>query len=107
MTPSFTDFFKSFYHSKTFLPPVDLSFKGTRKHLLETAGGGDEMANVMAIAKEIIDPIVQSIFSEPLTYDLKSVKVKNEYLKSKGFTLLSQKSGQEHYSVVEHPKLKG
>ncbi len=106
MTPSFTDFFKSFYYSKTFLPPVDLSFKGTRKHLLETAGG-NEMANVMAIAKEIIDPIVQSIFSEPLTYDPKSVKVKNESLKSKGFELLSRKSGQEHYSVVEHSKLKG
>ncbi len=110
MVPTFSDFFKSFYYSNTYLRAVDLSDKALAKHMMEKSN--PEVAN---IAKELISRAqVKPILSEPLSYDLVGVvQNNNNKLKEHGFKLLSQKSNlqgggiSEFYSVVEHDQLQG
>jgi hypothetical protein len=112
MTPSFSDFFKSFYYSNTYVPPVDLSEQALSKHLLES-----EDAKTAKIAQELISPPeVQSLLSEPLTYQPTEWLIKNKILTDRGFKLLSVKpisNGQgvqkliPFYSVIEHENLPG
>ncbi|MBS4167681.1 hypothetical protein [Parachlamydia sp. AcF125] len=109
MTPTFSEFFKSFYYSNTYVPPVDLSKQGVSKHLLET-----ENPEAAATAQRLIsNPEVQQVLSEPLTYDLtERVPRRNAMLERHEFKLLSTKStlqGQPlpFYSVLEHEDLPG
>lgn len=110
MTPSFSDFFKSFYYTNTYLPFVDLSDKGLRKHLLAT-----ENQEAADIAQRLIsNPEVRAVLSEPLTYDLaEAVPERNAILQRHGFSLLSSRlnlqTGQKvpFYSVIEHDGLQG
>lgn len=109
MTPTFSDFFKSFYYSTTYLQPVDLSEQRLSECLLET-----ENQETAEKAQQLIsNPEVQKALSEPLSYDLvKEVPEKNAILQKHGFTLLSSKSNltgkkMPYYSVIEHDELQG
>jgi hypothetical protein len=110
VTPTFTDFFKSFYYVNTYVPAVDLSDQGVSRHLL-----AKENPEVAATAQRLIsDAEVQKVLSEPLTYDLaQAVPARIAILKRHGFALLSSKlnllTGQKFpfYSVIEHEKLSG
>ncbi len=99
--PTFSDFFKSYYYSNTFLAPVDTSVRGLSKHILN-----DETATT---AQNLISQEgVQEILSAPLTYtDENKIEENNNALKEKGFELLSKKSGKEFYSVLKHESLPG
>ena len=111
MTPTFSDFFKSFYYSNTYVSPVDLSEQGIAKHLL--ASEDSETAN--QVQQLISDSEVQRVFSEPLSYDPEKIEENNEILTQRGFKLLSSKpilgSGVPQkipfYSVIEHDQLDG
>lgn len=110
MTPTFSNFFKSFYYSNTYLPSVDLSDKGLTKHLLAT----ENQEDASTAQRLISNPEVQAVLSEPLTYDLaEAVPEKNAILQKHGFKLLSSKpnlqTGQKvpFYSVIEHDELQG
>ena len=74
MTPTFSDFFKSFYYSNTYVSPVDLSEQGIAKHLL--ASEDSETAN--QVQQLISDSEVQRVFSEPLSYDPEKIEENNE-----------------------------
>jgi hypothetical protein len=112
MIPSVSDFFKSFYYANTYVPPVDLSEQALSKHLLAS-----EDAKTAKIAQNLISiPGVQSVLSEPLSYDPTEISAKNDVLTDAGFTLLSTKpvldalGGQTltpFYSVIEHQRLPG
>lgn len=110
MSPSFSDFFKSFYYSNTYVPSVDLSEQGVSRHLLE-----NENQEVAATAQRLIStPEVRKVLSEPLTYDFsQAVPERNVILQRHGFRLLSSKiniqTGQTapFYSVIEHDELQG
>ncbi len=87
MTPSFSDFFKSFYYSNNYVPSVDLGEQGLSRHLLE-----NEDKDAAAIVQQLISiPEVQSVLSEPLTYDTTEINKKNTILKNHDFKLLSSK----------------
>jgi len=107
MTPTFSTFFKSFYYSNTYLPAVDLSDQGLSKHLLES----EDRETAQKAQALISNPEVQSVFSEPLSYDPKKVGENNEVLLRHGFKLLSLKpmgdQNMPYYSVVEHDNLPG
>lgn len=110
MTPTFQDFFKSFYYSNTYVPPVDLSDEGLAQHLLK-----NEDAAAAGIAQRLIsEPNLQQVLSEPLSYDL-AVKVPQnvQILENQGFKMLSSKPALPtgdivpFYSVIEHDELRG
>lgn len=108
--PNFFNYFKSFYYSNTYLPPVDLSDQSLSKHLLEKI----EPKAAEVAQRLISDPEVQKVLSEPLSYDLeKEVPIRNTILTSRGFILLSQKTNLltaknvPFYSVSKHPDLPG
>lgn len=111
MTPTFSDFFKSFYYSNTHVSPVDLSEEGISGHLL--ASEDSETAN--QVQQLISDPEVQRVLSEPLSYDPEKIKENNEILTQCGFKLLSSKlilglgvpQKIPFYSVIEHDQLNG
>lgn len=102
--PTFTDFFKSYYYSNTYVPPVDLSDKALSKHLLERENS--DLAST--ISKLISEPEVRTVLSEPLSYEPKECSVKNEILQRHNFKLLNSKLDLTtmkkfpFYSVVEH-----
>lgn len=107
MTPRFSDFFKSFYYSNTYVPAIDLSDEALAKHFLSNENS--ETAN---LAQRLISiPEIQEILSAPLTFDLESVMKKNETLSDYGFDILSKKNKANRsipfYSVLEHEYLKG
>jgi hypothetical protein len=109
MHPEFLDFFKSFYYTNTYLPPVDLSEQVMSKQLLD-----NEDKKTADVAKKLIsDPEVQKIFSEPLTFDFPTIRQKNKILQNHGFRILAKKtnpytrSNEPFYSVLEHPQLPG
>lgn len=110
MTPTFSDFFKSFYYSNNYVPSVDLSEEKLSRHLLK-----NENKKAAATAQALISkPDVQQVLSEPLTYDLvEAVPKRNAILQQHGFKLLSSKdnllTGERipFYSVIEHDKLQG
>lgn len=111
LTPSFRDFFASFYYNNTYVPPVDFSSQGVSKHLLDT-----ENPEVAATAQRLIStPEVRQILSSPLSYDLEhQVPENNRILEKHGFKLLSSKPNLKElgklvpfYSVVEHGELPG
>lgn len=108
MTPTFSDFFKSFYYSNTYLPSVDLGDKGLTKHLLAT----ENQEDAITAQRLISNPEVQTVLSEPLTYDLtEAIPEKNAILQRHGFKLLSSKPDLQtgrivpFYSVIEHDEL--
>lgn len=110
MTPTFYDFFNSFYYENTYLPPVDLSEQGLSRHLLE-----NENQTAAAIAQRLIsNPEVQQALSEPISYDLvEEVPKRNTILQRHGFRLLNSKRNLQtmentsFYSVIEHDELQG
>ena len=111
MTPKFVDFFKSFYYSNTYVPPVDLGDQNLSKYLLKR-----EDSETESIAQRLIsNPEVRSVLSAPLSYDLEKINLNNEVLKKHGFKLLSSKplignatqQSTPFYSVVEHDQLPG
>ncbi|KIC72287.1 hypothetical protein DB42_DF00010 [Neochlamydia sp. EPS4] len=111
MTPTFFDFFKSFYYSNTYVPSVDLSEQRLSRHLLE-----NEDNKAAATAQRLIsDPEVQQVLSEPLVYDREKIIEKNQILTRHGFNLLSNKPLLDvdalerirFYSVIEHDELDG
>lgn len=108
MTPTFFEFFKSFYYSNTYLPSVDLSEQGLSRYLLQNE---DEKA--ATIARDLISQAhVKSVLSEPLMYDsAKKVATKNFILKQYGFRLLNREfdpqAKQRFRGVIEHDKLQG
>lgn len=110
MTPTFSDFFKSFYYSNTYVSPVDLSEQGISGHLLAS-----EDAEIAHQAQQLIsEPEVQRVLSEPLSYDLEKIKENNAVLTQRGFKLLSSKPLNSKipqkipfYSVIEHDQLDG
>lgn len=111
MTPRFIDFFKSYYFSYTFLPPVDLSDAAIAKDLLAQ----EDEATALKAQQLISNPEVQAVLSEPLTYDEESIRSKSSILSKYEFKLLSQKMVRSSegidvlpfYSVLEHPQLPG
>lgn len=108
MTPTFSDFFKSFYYSNTYLPSVDLSDKELEKHLLAT----ENPAEAATAQKLLSNAEVQEVFSAPLTYDLEEIPKKNAILQKHDFKLLSIKTdltGKRipYYNVIEHDELQG
>jgi hypothetical protein len=109
MTPTFCDFFDSFYYSNTYLPPVDLSDHALSQQMFAVL---DPEAAVLA--QELISQRdVQKVLSEPLSYETGEIKRKNRMIKKHGFKILSTKKVVEtgetlpFYNVVEHPKLPG
>ncbi len=112
MTASPIDFFKSFYYTNTYLPPVDLSNEAIEQDLLSTTN-----PEVAEKAQELISQDeVQEILSAPFTYDPAEFKTRGETLKRHNFKLLSLKPALEngvvkglhpYYSVVEHNDLPG
>lgn len=107
--PTFFDFFKSSFHSNTYVSAVDLSEKGLFRHLLENVDQGAAKTAQALIS----DTAVQEILSEPLTYIPSEIILKNEVLKQYGFNLLGCKlsalTGERipFYSVLEHASLPG
>lgn len=98
MSPTFFDFFKSFYYVNSYVPPVDLSDQGLSKHLMEK-----ENPELAGIAQRLIsDPEVQPALSEPITYDLTITAKRREILTKHGFKLLGKSK-----PIVEHPDLPG
>ncbi|KAF3361791.1 Uncharacterized protein PHSC3_001681 [Chlamydiales bacterium STE3] len=106
MTPTFTDFFKSFYYSNTYLPPIDLSKQSLSKHLLEKK---DPLASE-TVQRLISIPEVQQILSTPITYDKNTALQNNAVLQRHGFNLLSSKldvigNKISFYNVIAHDDL--
>jgi hypothetical protein len=107
--PTFFDFFKSFYYSSTYVPPVDLGKQEMLKHLLEN----ENQETAIAVQQLTSEPEVQQVLSQPLTYDLAEIPKRNDILKRHGFKLLSSKPNLQtkenvpFYSVIEHKNLKG
>jgi hypothetical protein len=103
-SPTFREFFTSYYYSNTYLSSVDLSDECISKDLcLHIHSEVAKKAQELLSNKE-----VQSVFSEPLSYT--NYLNKNDVLKRHGFTLLAVKQEKTqftpYYSVVEHPHLK-
>lgn len=84
MLPSFTDFFKSFYYSNTYVSPVDLSDKSLSTHLLAST-------NAKKAQKLISRPEVKSMLSEPLSCDWEKIQDNNAILGQHQFKLLNKK----------------
>src|SRR6516165_1435667 len=109
MTPTFCDFFASFYYSNTYLPPVDLSDKALEKQMLAV----HDLDTALKAQELISQPHIQKVLSEPLSYDLQEIKRKNRIIEKSGFMILSTKNIVDSevilpfYNVVEHPKLPG
>ncbi|EFB42324.1 MULTISPECIES: hypothetical protein [Parachlamydia] len=105
MLPSFTDFFKSFYYSNTYVSPVDLSDKSLSTHLLAST-------NAKKAQKLISRPEVKSMLSEPLSCDWEKIQDNNAILGQHQFKLLNKKNlilGKiiPYYNVLEHETLPG
>lgn len=109
--PSLSDVFKSYYHQTTYLKPVDLSKQALSKHLFSHVN-----PDLAHIAQTLISqPDVQTILSEPLSYDRDEILKNNKVLQSYGFKLLGSKPYGNcgafqkiiFYSVIEHQKLPG
>lgn len=110
MTPTFSNFFKSSYYSTTYLPPRNLSEQKLSNCLLET----EDKKTAEKAQQLLSDPEIQSVMSEPLSYDLvQDIPKKNAILTEHGFTLLGSKTNlltdeiSRYYSVVEHKELPG
>jgi hypothetical protein len=109
ITPTFSDYFKSFYYSNNYLLPVDLSDKKLAKYLL-----AKENPQAAAIAQKLIsNREVQEVLSAPLSFDMaEEIPKKNAILQKHGFKLLGSKADLlggkiPYYSVVEHDELQG
>lgn len=98
MSPTFFDFFKSFYYVNTYLPSIDVSDDALSKHLMER-----ENLEVAKIAQRLISqPQVQQVLSDPINYNrIKREKMK-KILTEHGFRLLSN-----FKPIVEHKELPG
>lgn len=111
LTPTFSNIFNSFYYSNTYVPSVDLSEQGLSMHLLES----EDKQTAIKVRQLISDPEVQSVLSEPLSYEPEKIEEKNKILVRHGFKLLSSKpilgAGVQQkipfYSVIEHDELAG
>lgn len=112
MTPGIFDFFKSFYYSNTYVPPVDLSEEWIVKHFLTTEDPDTAESAQMLISI----PEVREVLSAPLTYSEDTILKNGKILEDYQFNLLSAKSIKNKdgsfseipfYSVIEHEYLKG
>ncbi len=106
-SPTFVDFFKSFYYSNTYLPPVELNEQGIKEDLLASI---DNEAALKA-QKLISQADIRKIFSEPWIYDWEKNEVKQKVLDREGFKLLSRLGlgykEDDFYKTFEHPQLNG
>lgn len=109
MVPSVGTYLRSFYSPSTYLPPVDLeqSLQAHRYPLPEVVQRAQQVASL---------PGVQSVLSEPLSFQPDEIQRKNRVLTDRQFQILARKpilrAGLPpelipFYSVSEHPDLPG
>src|SRR5580700_3554290 len=100
------DFFRSFYYSNTYLPPVDLSEQVLSEHLLEK-----EDPQTAAIAQKLIShPEVQQVLSARKTLNAVEINRRDQILQKQGFQPLCAVQRPDGslvptIDVIEHPDL--
>lgn len=82
---NFSKLVSFFYPLETHIPPIDLSPEALKKW--ELPDGHEKQL----IEEHFMDQRVKKIFTQPLSFDLKTCRKNCSYLKSKGWELLSAK----------------